>query len=40
MALPMGQEGVGVTSMLAFLEKEREREGNAVPNPLPIQTQR
>ena len=39
-ALSMGQEGTGVTSMLAFLVKERERSGQSVPKPVPMQTQR
>jgi len=35
-----GQKGTGVTSMLAFLVEERERSGQAVPNPVPIKSQR
>jgi hypothetical protein len=35
-----GQEGIGMTSMLAFLEQERERSGQPVPPRVPIPTQR
>jgi hypothetical protein len=38
--LSTGQEGIGVTSMFAFLEQERERVGLAAPKPVPIKTQR
>jgi hypothetical protein len=39
-AVPTGEEGTGVTSMLAFLVKERERSGRSVPKPVPIETRR
>lgn len=38
--LPTGQEGIGVTSMLAFLVKERESSGQPMPVPVPLTTQR
>lgn len=40
LVLSTGHDGVGVSSMLAFLEQERERSGQAVPKTVPIKTQR
>lgn len=38
--LSTDEEGVGVTSALAFLVQERERSGQAPPKPVPIETRR
>ena len=39
-ALSNDKDGVGVTSMLAFLEQERERSGQPVPEPVPMPSTR